>query len=96
MSPVRHSDAIPPADYLRQACALLSAPAQGALVATVFIFLPGLLIAVAGVSLWSRLARHAPAVAALLLLERWKVPPVVVVATCVVASIGVGVLLPGG
>lgn len=120
------------AAWLGAASPAVASPAQGALVATAFIFLPGLLIAVAGVSLWGRLARHARAgaalvginaavvgilaaalydpvwitairsgtdvaiaVAGLLLLERWKVPPVAVVATCVVASIGVDVLLPG-
>jgi chromate transporter len=100
-------------------------PAQGAVVATLFIFLPGLLIAVAGVPLWSRLARHARAGAALaginaavvgilaaalydpvwitavrsgadvaiavagvLCLERWRVPPAAVVALCVAVSVG--------
>ncbi len=101
-----------------------ASPAQGAAIATLFIFLPGLLIAVAGVSLWGRLARHARAgaalagvnaavvgilaaalydpvwttairsgadvaiaVAGLALLERWRVPPVVVVGLCVAASV---------
>lgn len=99
--------------------------AEGAVVATFFIFLPGLLIAVAGVALWGRVARHARAGAALaginaavvgilaaalydpvwitaigsgadvaialagvLLLERWRVPPVAVVGLCVVVSVG--------
>ena len=104
------------------------APAQSALLwsaaALVFVFLPGLLIALAGVSLWTWLGRHASARAALaginaavvgllgaalydpiwtsavrggidvaiavagfLLLERWRVPPLVIVAFCVCASI---------
>ena len=103
-------------------------PVQGAVVATLFIFLPGLLIAVAGVSLWSRLVQHARAAAALAginaavvgilaaalydsvwgtairsgadvgvavaglaLLERWKVPPVLVVALCTGLSVGLEV-----
>ena len=101
-----------------------ASPVPGAAVATLFIFLPGLLVAVAGVSLWSRLARHtragaalaginaavvgilaaalydpvwttairsgadvAIAVAGLALLQRWKVPPVVVVGLCVAVSV---------
>jgi len=47
------------AAYLGAASRHIGAPAAGAAVALVSIFLPGLLIAVAGVSLWSRLARHA-------------------------------------
>lgn len=46
------------AAYLGAASRSVDAPALGAAVAVVSIFLPGLLIAVAGVSLWSRLARH--------------------------------------
>ena len=111
------------AAYLGAASHFVRAPALGAAVALIFIFLPGLLIAVAGVSLWSQLARHprlraglvgvnaavvgflgaalynpvwltairsgadvAIAILALALLERWKAPPVAVVATCVVLS----------
>jgi len=94
-----------------------------ATVATVFIFLPGLLIAVAGLPLWSLISRHpaaagalagvnaavvgvlgaalydpiwtsairdgrdvAIALAGLLLLERWKLPPLAVVVLCVAGS----------
>jgi chromate transporter len=44
------------AAYLGAASDFVRVPAVGAVVAVIFIFLPGLLIAVAGVSLWSRLA----------------------------------------
>lgn len=94
-----------------------------AALATLFIFLPGLLIAVAGLPLWSWISRHPAAAGALagvnaavvgvlgaalydpiwtsairdgrdvaialagfLLLERWKVPPLVVVVFCVAAA----------
>jgi chromate transporter len=46
------------AAYLGAASAYSSSPAIGAAVAVTFIFLPGALIAVAGASLWGRLARH--------------------------------------
>jgi len=46
------------AAYLGASTRFVDAPALGAAVALVSIFLPGLLIAVAGVALWSRLARH--------------------------------------
>jgi chromate transporter len=46
------------AAYLGAASAGTNPSAVSAAVAVVFIFLPGLLIAVAGVSLWSRLARY--------------------------------------
>ena len=46
------------AAYLGAASDVAHPPAVSAVVAVVFIFLPGLLIAVAGASLWSRLARH--------------------------------------
>ncbi|HXY76028.1 MAG TPA: chromate efflux transporter [Steroidobacteraceae bacterium] len=99
-------------------------PLRGALVAIVCIFLPGLLIAIAGVSLWGRLARHARvrsaltginaavvgilgaalynpvwiagvrngtdaaiAVSALVLLERWSAPPILVLLWCVLWSV---------
>ena len=111
------------AAYLGAASSGPQEPAVGAAVAMAFIFLPGLLIALAGVALWSRLARHevvragltgvnaavvgllgaalynpvwvtavrggidvAIAIVGLALLERWKAPPVIVVATCVVLS----------
>lgn len=100
-----------------------------AAVATVFIFLPGLLIAVAGLPLWSWISRHpaaagalagvnaavvgvlgaalydpiwtsairdgrdvAIALAGLLLLERWKVPPLVVVLCCVALASALAVV----
>ncbi len=53
------------AAYLGAANAWTQAPALAAAVAVVFIFLPGLLIAVAGVALWGSLARHAPVRAAM-------------------------------
>jgi chromate transporter len=94
------------------------------MIALLAIFLPGLLLASAGMSLWTRLA-HAPAAPALLaginaavvgvlgaalynpvwvagirgvsdvavagagfvLLQRWRTPPILVVALCVVASV---------
>ena len=46
------------AAYLGAASDVAVPPALGAAVAVVFIFLPGLLVAVAGASLWSRLARY--------------------------------------
>ena len=42
-----------------------NAPATGAVIAVVCIFLPGVLLAVAGVSLWGRLERHGRARAAM-------------------------------
>jgi chromate transporter len=111
------------AAYLGAANDYTTSPAVGATTAVVFIFLPGLLIAVAGVSLWNRLSRYANvraglvginaavvgllgaalydpvwttavhtkadvaiAIAGLMLLERWRVAPIVVVAFCVVTS----------
>jgi len=103
------------------------APAGAALLwsaaALIFLFLPGLLIALAGLPLWTWLGHHpaargalaginaavvgvlgaalytpiwtsavvngrdvAIAAAGLLLLERWRVPPLAVVALCVVAA----------
>jgi chromate transporter len=53
------------AAYLGAASNHVPSPAAGAAVAVVFIFLPGLLIATAGASLWSRLARHRNARASL-------------------------------
>jgi chromate transporter len=46
------------AAYLGAASEFGHEPAAGAAVAVLSIFLPGLLIAIAGASLWSRLARH--------------------------------------
>jgi chromate transporter len=111
------------AAYLGAASTHADSPAIGAVVAVAFIFLPGLLVAVAGASLWSRLARHrnvragltginaavvgilgaalydpvwttavltgtdaAIVTVGLILLERWKVQPMAVVAMCVALS----------
>src|ERR1700733_2517272 len=111
------------AAYLGAVSAPARASALWAIVALVAIFLPGLLLAGAGMSLWNRLGRAptAPAILAginaavvgvlgaalynpvwttgirgsgdvavavtgFLLLERWGVPPILVVALCVVAS----------
>jgi chromate transporter len=100
--------------------------------AVVFVFLPGMLVAVAGVPLWNWLGRHPVArralagvnaavvgilaaalydpiwttsitgpadvgiaLAGLLLLERWRIAPVLVVALTVVAALGVTLILPG-
>jgi len=119
------------AAYLGAAGTGVASPVAGALVALVAIFLPGLLLAVAGVALWGRLAAHGPvrgalnglnavvvgilaaalydpvwvtavgsvadvaiAAAGLLLLERWRVSPVVVVALTVMAA-GLPALVPG-
>lgn len=87
-----------------------------------FIFLPGLLIAVAGLPLWSWISRHPAAAGALagvnaaalydpiwtsairdgrdvaialagfLLLDRWKVPPLVVVVFCVAAASALAII----
>jgi chromate transporter len=105
----------------------VSAPAHAAawaILALVAIFLPGLLLACAAVSLWGRLAQAAAApailaginaavvgvlaaalynpvctsgikssgdaavaLAGLVLLQRWKVAPILVVAVCVVVSV---------
>jgi chromate transporter len=93
-------------------------------VASVFMFLPGVLVALAGVPLWTWLARHPAAKAGLagvnaavvgvlgaalydpiwtsavtggrdaaialtgfLLLERWRIPPLAIVAFCVCAAL---------
>jgi chromate transporter len=111
------------AAYLGAVSASPHASALWAIIALIAIFLPGLLLASAGMSLWSRLA-HAPAAPAILaginaavvgvlgaalynpvwtagistsvdvavaaagflLLQRWRIPPILVVALCVVAS----------
>lgn len=118
------------AAYLGAANTHTASPILGAGVALFFIFLPGLLIAVAGVCLWDRFARHpnaraalaginavvvgilgaalydpvwtaavhsgtdvAIAAAGLILLERWKAPPIAIVAMCVIASVAASHLL---
>jgi chromate transporter len=53
------------AAYLGAANAYTPTPATGAIIALVLLFLPGLLVAIAGASLWASLARHAPVRAAL-------------------------------
>lgn len=110
--------------YLGAVSAPAHASAAWALLALVAIFLPGLLLASAAVSLWSWLARApaAPAIlaginaavvgvlaaalynpvcttgirsggdaaialAGLVLLQRWHVPPILVVALCVAVSV---------
>ena len=120
------------AAYLGAASDAAVNPALGAAVAVIFIFLPGLLVAIAGVSLWGRIASHprvgaslaginaavvgflaaalynpvwttavrdaadaAIAIIGLALLQRWKAPPIAVVATCVALS-GTRALLSGG
>ncbi len=97
--------------------------------ALVFIFLPGILTALAGIPLWQWLSKHPSArgalaginaavvgilgaalydpvlktailettdvvisVSSFFLLERWKVSPIVIVAFCVMASIGIKLL----
>jgi chromate transporter len=112
------------ATYLGAASAPAHASAQWAVVALVAIFLPGLLLAIAGQSLWSRFAHvtgaravlagvnasvvgilgaalynpvfasavhnnsdAAIAVTGLVLLQRWRVPPIGIVALCVVSSL---------
>lgn len=112
------------AAYLGAVSAPAHASAVWAILALIAIFLPGLLLASAALSLWSRLAQ-APAAAAILaginaavvgvlaaalynpvwttgirsgsdaaialaglvLLQRWRVPPILVVALCVVVSV---------
>jgi chromate transporter len=111
------------AAYLGAVVAPAHAAAEWAIIAVVAIFLPGLLLAIAGVSLWSRLIRlpaaHAVvlgvnaavvgvlgaalynpvwttavrsgidvvvAIAGFVLLERWRTPPILVVALCVIVS----------
>lgn len=113
------------AAYLGASTTLAASPLAGATVALIAIFLPGLLLAVAGVALWNRLGHHhrvgnalagvnaavvgilgaalydpvwttavrsgadaAVAAAGLLLLERWKMPPIAVLALCFGASLG--------
>jgi len=117
------------AAYLGAGNAFSVPPLQGALVALVCIFLPGLLLAVAGAALWSGLARYGrvraalagvnaavvgilaaalydpvwttavasltdagTAIVGLLLLERWKLPPVALVALFVAVGVAGSVL----
>jgi chromate transporter len=112
------------AAYLGAMSAPAGAPAAWAIIAVLAIFLPGLLLAIAGLSLWSWLIRvpvaqasilgvnaavvgvlgaalYNPvwttavrggvdvvvAVAGFLLLERWRMPPILVVALCVIVSL---------
>jgi chromate transporter len=112
--------------YLGAANAQGLAPPAGAAIATVFVFLPGMLLAVAAAALWGRMARYrafgaalaginaavvgmlaaafydpvcttairgmpdAPiALAGFVLLQRWKVSPLLVLALCVGASCAV-------
>jgi chromate transporter len=110
--------------YLGAANAFVQPAACGALTAVIFIFLPGLLLTVAGAALWSRASRHAHvrnalaginaavvgilaaalydpiwktaihapmdaaiALVGLLLLARWRVPPIMVVLLSVTLSL---------
>jgi chromate transporter len=110
--------------YLGAANGYVQPAAWGALIGIIFIFLPGLLLTVAGAALWSRASRHANvrnalaginaavvgilaaalydpiwktaihapldaaiALAGLLLLARWRVPPMVVVVFSVACSL---------
>ena len=112
------------AAYLGAAVAPSGMALLWALVALIFIFLPGVLIAVAGLPVWLWLGRHpaargallginaavvgvlgaalydpiwisavtrgrdvAIALAGFLLLERWRVPPIVIVIFCVGAAL---------
>ena len=119
------------AAYLGAAVAPAGKAPFWSLVALVFVFLPGILIAIAGLPLWAWLGDHpaargglaginaavvgvlgaalynpiwvsaigsgrdvAIALAALLLLERWRVPPLVVVCFCVAAAL-LSAVVPG-
>ena len=112
------------AAYLGAASAPAHASLAWAALALCAIFLPGLLLAIIGLSLWTRVAHVtaaqamlaginaavvgvlgaalynpvwitairssadvAVALAGLVLLQRWRVPPILVVALCVVASV---------
>jgi chromate transporter len=115
--------------YLGVAMAPAGAGLAWAALALVFIFLPGLLLAIAGSGLWNRLGQRQQLVAALagvnaavvgilgaalyrpvsttailapadaliaaaglLLLERWKTPPLAVVALCVGLSLALNLI----
>lgn len=117
------------AAYLGAVSAPPDASAVWAIAALVTIFLPGLLLAIASMSLWSRIAHKsaasailagvnaavvgvlgaalynpvwitgirsggdvAAAVTGFVLLERWRAPPILVAALCVVVSIATRVL----
>jgi chromate transporter len=117
------------AAYLGAVSAPAQATAEWAMVAICAIFLPGLLLALAGLLLWSRLtaapaaqaivlgvnaavvgvlgaALYNPvwttavrsgldvivALAGCLLLERWRTPPILVVALCVMVSVATAAL----
>jgi chromate transporter len=110
--------------YLGAANDYVGPAVYGALIGIISIFLPGLLMTVAGLALWSRASRHAPlrnalaginaavvgilaaalynpvwktaihgridaviAIVGLLLLARWRVPPIVVVLFTVTCSV---------
>jgi chromate transporter len=112
------------AAYLGAVVAPAGSAALWSAAALVFMFLPGILIALAGLPLWTWLARHPAAKAGLagvnaavvgvlgaalydpiwtsavmggrdvaialigfLLLERWRIPPLAIVAFCVAASL---------
>lgn len=118
------------AAYLGAAVAPAGKAPFWSLAALVFVFLPGILIAIAGLPLWAWLGHHpaargglaginaavvgvlgaalynpiwvsgisngrdvAIALAGLLLLERWRVPPLVVVVFCVGAAL-ISVVVP--
>jgi chromate transporter len=113
------------ADYLGATAAPARASALWATIALIAIFLPGMLLAIAGVALWNRLVRIAAARAMLaginaavvgilaaalydpvctsairrgtdvvvaicgfVLMQRWSAPPILVLALCVLASVG--------
>ena len=117
------------AAYLGAVSAPPDASAVWAIAALVAIFLPGLLLAIASMSLWSRIAHKsaasailagvnaavvgvlgaalynpvwitgirsggdvATAITGFVLLERWRAPPILVAALCVVVSIATRVL----
>jgi len=110
--------------YLGAAVAPLGSAALWSAVSVMFMFLPGVLVALAGVKLWTWLARHpaagaglagvnaavvgvlgaalydpvwtsavaggrdvAIAATGLLLLERWRFPPLAIVGFCVFSSV---------
>jgi chromate transporter len=110
--------------YLGAVAAPTGVAALWASVTTIFIFLPGMLAALAGVPLWRWMSKHTAAQGALaginaavvgilsaalydpvwqtailsksdiivavtgyFLLERWKIPPVLVVVLCVIGSV---------
>jgi chromate transporter len=117
------------AAYLGAVCAPTHASPLWAIISLVAIFLPGLLLAGAAMSLWGRLAHASAApgilagvnaavvgvlaaalynpvwttaiagigdavvaIAGFMLLQRWRVPPILVVVLCVVTSVAIAVL----